>query len=94
MKKNMLFLALVLIITLVFPMAAICSEKDKEEDVIEEPPVDEPQELAENELYWGLGLEAIDEYDLEGDFVTFDQIGIGRLRTLWQPVVRHSEGHI
>ena len=43
--------------------------------------VDEPQELGENELYWGMGLEVIDEYDLEGDFVTFDEVGL----MMWLP---------
>ena len=51
------------------------------EPPVEEPPVDEPQEPAEDELYWGMGLEVIDEYDLEGDFVTFDEVGL----QLWLP---------
>ena len=43
--------------------------------------VEEPQELAENELYWGMGLEVIDEYDLEGDFEIFDEVGL----MMWLP---------
>jgi len=59
----------------------LSEENPEPETEIGEPPIDLPPEPVENELYWGLGLEAIDEYELEGDFITFDEVGL----QMWLP---------
>jgi len=51
---------------------------DEDTPEIETP---EPQELGENELVWDMGLEEIEEYGLEGSFITFDEIGL----KMWLP---------
>jgi hypothetical protein len=41
----------------------------------------EPQDLADNELVWQMALDVIEEYGLEGDFITFDEVGL----KMWLP---------